>query len=33
MKKNKMYTILENYILQNKESHYRLAYSYVKNKE
>ena len=22
-----------NYILQNKEKHYRLAYSYVKNKE
>jgi RNA polymerase sigma-70 factor (ECF subfamily) len=33
MKKDRMYTILENYILQNKESHYRLAYSYVKNKD
>ncbi|HYF82309.1 MAG TPA: sigma-70 family RNA polymerase sigma factor [Clostridia bacterium] len=33
MMKNRMYTILENYILQNKESHYRLAYSYVKNKD
>lgn len=28
-----MYSILEKYILQNKESHYRLAYSYVKNKD
>jgi RNA polymerase sigma-70 factor (ECF subfamily) len=33
MKKDRMYTILENYIIQNKESHYRLAYSYVKNKD
>jgi RNA polymerase sigma-70 factor (ECF subfamily) len=33
MKKRRMYGILEDYILQNKESHYRLAYSYVKNKE
>jgi RNA polymerase sigma-70 factor (ECF subfamily) len=33
MMKNKMYHILENYILQNKESHYRIAYSYVKNKD
>ena len=33
MMKNRMYTTLENYILQNKESHYRLAYSYVKNKD
>jgi RNA polymerase sigma-70 factor (ECF subfamily) len=33
MKKKRMYGILEDYILQNKESHYRLAYSYVKNKE
>jgi RNA polymerase sigma-70 factor, ECF subfamily len=33
MMKNRMYTILENYILQNKESHYRIAYSYVKNKD
>lgn len=33
MKKDRMYTILENYILQNKESHYRIAYSYVKNKD
>ena len=33
MMKHKKYTILENYILQNKESHYRIAYSYVKNKE
>ncbi|QGU94006.1 sigma-70 family RNA polymerase sigma factor [Clostridium bovifaecis] len=24
---------LEKYIMQNKESHYRVAYSYVKNKE
>jgi RNA polymerase sigma-70 factor, ECF subfamily len=33
MKKDRMYKILENYILQNKESHYRIAYSYVKNKD
>lgn len=33
MMKNRMYTVLENYILQNKESHYRIAYSYVKNKD
>jgi RNA polymerase sigma-70 factor, ECF subfamily len=33
MKKNKMYGIFEDLIMQNKESHYRLAYSYVKNKD
>ncbi|MDF2590765.1 MAG: polymerase, sigma-24 subunit, subfamily [Clostridia bacterium] len=33
MKKNKMYGVLEDFIIQNKESHYRLAYSYTKNKE
>jgi RNA polymerase sigma-70 factor, ECF subfamily len=33
MKKNKMYGVLEDFIIQNKESHYRLAYSYVKNKD
>lgn len=33
MKKKRVYSILEDYILQNKESHYRLAYSYTKNKE
>jgi RNA polymerase sigma-70 factor (ECF subfamily) len=33
MMKNRMHIILENYILQNKESHYRLAYCYVKNKD
>jgi RNA polymerase sigma-70 factor (ECF subfamily) len=33
MKKDKMYSILEDFIIQNKESHYRLAYSYVKNKD
>lgn len=33
MMKNRMYTMIENFILQNKESHYRIAYSYVKNKD
>ncbi|MDF2519578.1 MAG: polymerase, sigma-24 subunit, subfamily [Clostridia bacterium] len=33
MKRSKMYDVLEAYILKNKESHYRLAYSYVKNKD
>lgn len=33
MMKNRMYTMIENYILQNKESHYRIAYSYVNNKD
>jgi RNA polymerase sigma-70 factor, ECF subfamily len=33
MNKKRMYGILENYILQYKESHYRLAYSYVRNKD
>lgn len=33
MKNKRMYGILEDYIFQNKESHYRLAYGYVKNKE
>lgn len=33
MTKNKKYKLLEDYILNNKESHYRTAYSYVKNKE
>ncbi|MDF2873232.1 MAG: polymerase, sigma-24 subunit, subfamily [Anaerocolumna sp.] len=28
-----MYGVLEDFIIQNKESHYRLAYSYTKNKE
>ncbi len=33
MMKNRMYTVLESYFLQNKEAHYRIAYSYVRNKE
>lgn len=33
MTKIKKYKLLEDYILNNKESHYRTAYSYVKNKE
>ncbi len=33
MTKNKKYKLLEDYILSNKESHYRTAYSYVKNKD
>jgi RNA polymerase sigma-70 factor (ECF subfamily) len=33
MKNKRTYGILEDYILQNKEAYYRLAYSYVKNKE
>jgi len=33
MLKSKRYKSLEKYIVENKEAHYRLAYSYVKNKE
>lgn len=33
MGKKEQYKILEKYIVQNKEAHYRMAYSYVKNKD
>ncbi|ALS80203.2 RNA polymerase subunit sigma-70 [Planococcus kocurii] len=33
MMKKGNYKLLENFIIKNQESHYRLAYSYVKNKE
>lgn len=33
MLKGKGYKLLEKYLVENKEAHYRLAYSYVKNKE
>jgi RNA polymerase sigma-70 factor (ECF subfamily) len=33
MLKGKTYKLLEKYLVENKEAHYRLAYSYVKNKE
>ncbi|WP_313891964.1 sigma-70 family RNA polymerase sigma factor [Psychrobacillus sp.] len=33
MTKNEKYELVENYIVENQHVHYRLAYSYVKNKE
>lgn len=33
MGKKEQYKVIENYIVQNKEAHYRVAFSYVKNKE
>lgn len=33
MTKDKKYELLEKYILENQQTYYRLAYSYVKNKE
>ncbi len=33
MNKKKKYLLIENYLLENQQAHYRFAYSYVKNKE
>ncbi|WP_420811476.1 RNA polymerase sigma factor [Natranaerobius trueperi] len=33
MKKKNLQKELENYLINNREAHYRLAYSYLKNKE
>lgn len=33
MKKDELFKKIEEYVLQNKEAHYRMAYSYVKNTE
>ena len=33
MTKQELYKIVEEYILSHKEAHYRIAYSYVRNKE
>ncbi|MET0958889.1 MAG: sigma factor, partial [Psychrobacillus psychrotolerans] len=33
MTKSEKFQLVENYIVENQNAHYRLAYSYVKNKE
>ena len=33
MTKNEKFKLVENFIVENREAHYRLAYSYVRNKE
>ncbi len=33
MTKNEKFELVENFIVENREAHYRLAYSYVRNKE
>lgn len=33
MKKNEKFELVEKFIVENREAHYRLAYSYVRNKE
>jgi RNA polymerase sigma-70 factor, ECF subfamily len=33
MTKNEMFELVESFIVENREAHYRLAYSYVRNKE
>ena len=33
MTKNEKFDLVENFIVDNREAHYRLAYSYVRNKE
>ncbi|MER2088262.1 RNA polymerase sigma factor [Sporosarcina sp. JAI121] len=33
MTKNTKFELVENFIVENREAHYRLAYSYVRNKE
>ena len=33
MTKNEKFVLIENFIVENREAHYRLAYSYVRNKE
>lgn len=33
MTKNKKFQLVENYIIEHQNAHYRLAFSYVKNKE
>ncbi|WP_304626094.1 RNA polymerase sigma factor [Sporosarcina sp. BP05] len=33
MTKNEKFELVENFIVENQEAHYRLAYSYVRNKE
>jgi RNA polymerase sigma-70 factor (ECF subfamily) len=33
MTKNEKFELVENFIVENRETHYRLAYSYVRNKE
>jgi RNA polymerase sigma-70 factor (ECF subfamily) len=33
MTKSEKFKLVENYIIENQNAHYRLAYSYVKNKE
>lgn len=33
MTKNEKFQLVENYIIENQNAHYRLAFSYVKNKE
>ncbi|MBE1552976.1 RNA polymerase sigma factor [Sporosarcina limicola] len=33
MTKNEKFILVENFIVENREAHYRLAYGYVKNKE
>jgi len=33
MTKSEKFQLVENYIIENQHAHYRLAYSYVKNKE
>ncbi|WP_438313403.1 RNA polymerase sigma factor [Sporosarcina sp. FA9] len=33
MTRNEKYKLVEDFIIENREAHYRLAYSYVRNKE
>lgn len=33
MTKNEKFELVKNFIIENREAHYRLAYSYVRNKE